>query len=57
MEKYTYKLSSFSSPEITQETKRSEIYSKTAIQAVKKGAAHSGSPTHDGHGEIVVKSR
>ena len=30
---------------------------KTAIQAVKKGAAKSGSPTQDGQGEKVVKSR
>jgi len=33
------------------------IYSKTAIQAVKKGAAKSGSPTLDGQGEKVLKSR
>ena len=33
---------------------KSIIYSKTAIQAVKKGAAKSGSPTQ---GEKVVKSR
>ena len=32
------------------------INSKTAIQAVKKGAAKSGSPTQDGQGEKVVKS-
>jgi len=36
---------------------RSEIYSKTAIQAVKKGVAKSGSPTQDDQGEKVVKSR
>ena len=30
---------------------------KTAIQAVKKGVAKSGSPTQDGQGEKVVKSR
>jgi len=33
------------------------IYSKTAIQAVKKGAAQSGSHTQDGQGEKVLKSR
>ena len=32
-------------------------YSKTAIQAVKKGAAKSGSPTQDVQGEKIVKSR
>ena len=48
------KSSSYSSPELTQKiyiTKRSEIYSKTVIQAVRKGAAKSGSPTLDGQGE------
>jgi len=42
------------SPEITQKsliTKRSEIYLKAAIQAVKKGVAKSGSPTQNGQGE------
>ena len=33
------------------------IYLKTAIQALKKGAAKSGSPTEDGHVKKVVKSR
>jgi len=33
------------------------IYSKTAMQAVKKGAAQSSSPTQNGQGEKVVKSR
>ena len=33
------------------------IYSKIAIQAVKKGTAKSGSPTLDGQGERVVISR
>ena len=28
-----------------------QIYTKTAIQSVKKGAANSGSPTQDGQGE------
>ena len=37
--------------------KRSEIYSKTAIWAVKKGEAQSGSPIQDGQGKKVVKSR
>ena len=32
-------------------------YSKIAIQAVKKGAAQSDSPTQDGQGEKIVKSR
>ena len=30
---------------------------KAAIQAVKKGAAQSGSPTQNGQGEKAVKSR
>jgi len=29
------------------------VYSKTAIQAIKKDAAKSGSPTQDGQGEKV----
>ena len=40
-----------------QVAKHNIIYSKTAIQAVKKGAAKSGSPTQDDQGEKVVKSR
>ena len=50
-EKCTHKSLSFSSPEITQKsliTKRSKIYLKATIQAVKKGAAKFGSPTQDG---------
>ena len=33
------------------------IYSKATIQAVKKGAAKSSSPTQDSQGEKFVKSR
>ena len=33
------------------------IYTKTVIQVVNKGAARSGSPTQNGQGERVVKSR
>jgi len=33
------------------------LIKRTAIQAVKKGAVKSGSPTQDGQGEKVVKSR
>ena len=54
------KSSLFTPPEITEKsllTERSGIYSKTAMQAVKKSAVQSGSLTQDGQGEKVVKSR